>query len=71
MVMVVTKTLLTGPNGEQYLAVEPVRGFPHFVRASGVTRQDAIVACGIKKEAHDVALERRQALQISVECACA
>ncbi len=71
MVMMVIKTILKGPNGEGYLAVEAVEGFPGHVRASGLSRPDAIAACMLKKEAHDAARERRQRLQISLECAVA
>ena len=65
----VTKTKVNvGPSQHNYLAVEPVEGYPRHVTAIASSFSAAIAACLLKKEAREAAQERKAALQVSLLC---
>ena len=66
--MIVTKTLVSLRNNN-YLAVERIPGQFEPVVASGPTREAAIAACVVKKEARESAKQRRDEIAVSLLCA--
>lgn len=66
--MTITKTQVNlGASSVNFLAVEPVAGFPNRVYAIAASVTDAITACMLKKEAHNAMLQRSAELTASLQ----
>lgn len=69
--MRVTKTRIdVGPEEVNYLAVEPVEGYPNYVKSIAGSRMAAIAATLLKKEAHEARKQRFDEAHVSVLCMC-